>query len=45
VTKDDLKEAPSLETDELSGWDDAESARAIYAYYGGFGVTPIGDPA
>ena len=40
VEKETLEGAPSFDTDELSGWDDAERAQAIHAYYGGFGVTP-----
>jgi len=38
--KDQLRDAPSFETDDLSGWDDTDIREGIYGYYGPYGATP-----
>lgn len=38
--KEKLEDAPSFEANELSGWSDAGSRDAIFAYYAPFGVNP-----
>jgi hypothetical protein len=36
----DLEKAPMIDEEKLSGWNDAASRDAIYAYYAGYGVGP-----
>ena len=38
--KDELRSAPSFDTEELSGWDDTDVRESIYSYYGRYGGTP-----
>ena len=43
-TKDQLETAPTIDREELSGWDDAALRDGLYAYYAPYGAQPYWMP-
>lgn len=38
--KAQLEAAPTIDTEELSGWDDTDVRERLYGYYGSYGAAP-----